>query len=122
MAHPFAVERLWLFTRPEERHGYHPRPAATSARSFQKGYLVRIHRTCSLFLILSMRPSTVHLADTRPHSPTALTYEPIAHTSIIGSTHAIYGEVDNTPICAYRLLSYPICQLGSYNVMLFFCR
>jgi hypothetical protein len=98
-----------------------PRPAATHARCFQKGYLVRIHRTYFLFLILSMRPSTVHLADTRPHSPSTLTYEPITHTSIIGSIHAIYGEVDYAPKCAYRLLSYPICQLGSHNVTLSHC-
>jgi hypothetical protein len=55
---------------PQLRSLLLPRPAATSARCFQKGYLVRIHRTCSLFLILSMRLSTVHLADARPHSPT----------------------------------------------------
>jgi hypothetical protein len=96
---------------PQLRSLLPPRPAATSARCFHKGYLLRIHRTCSLFLILSMRPSTVHLADTRPHSPTTLTYEPITHTSIIGSTHVIYDEVDYAPTCAYRLLSHPICQL-----------
>jgi hypothetical protein len=68
---------------PQLRSSLPPRPAATSARCCPKGYLVRIHRTCSLFLILSIRPSTAHLADTRPHSPMTLTYEPITHTSII---------------------------------------
>ena len=37
----------------------------------------------SLFLILSMFSSTVHLADTRPHSRTTLVYESSTHTGTI---------------------------------------
>ena len=94
-----------------------PSPVTASARCFQKGYLVRIYRAWSLFFILSMCPSTVHLDDTRPHSPPTLPYESITHTSFIGSTHAIYREADHAPTCVYRLLSFPICQLGSHNIM-----
>ena len=46
---------------------------------------MRIYRAWSLFLVLSM---TVHLADTRPHSPATLAYKSITHTPFIGSTHA----------------------------------
>jgi len=109
MARAFAI-------RPEERHGFpFPRPATTNTQCFLKGYLVRIDRAWSLFFILSMCSSTVHLADTRLHSHTPLTYESITHTSTTGSTHAIYGEADHAPTCAYCLLSFPICQLGSHN-------
>ena len=55
---------------------------------------------------------TVHLADTQPHSPTALAYEPITHASTIGSSHAINGKADHTPTCAYRLPSFPIVNLA----------
>jgi len=61
-----------------------------------------------------MCPSTVYLADTRPHSRTTLAYESITHTSTINSTHATYGEAYHASTCAYRLLSFSICQLGSY--------
>ena len=59
-----------------------------------------------------MCASTVHLADTRPHSPTALAYESITHASIIGSSHDVYGKADYAPTCAYRLLSSPIVNLA----------
>jgi hypothetical protein len=77
-------EREWSKLSQSSYYGYSPvqrnvpgSPAAVTATAqtsrhqhpvFPKDYLVRIHRTCSLFLILSMHPSTVHLADTRPHS------------------------------------------------------
>ena len=67
---------------------------------FQKGYLVRIHRAWSHFLILSM---CIHLADSRPHSLTALAYESITRTIIITSSHAIYGRAGHAPTCVYRL-------------------
>jgi len=85
---------------------------------FPKGYLTCIYRAWSLFPIVSMCPSTVHLADTRPHNPTTLANGSIIHTSLIGSTHAIYREADHALTCAYRLLSFPICQLGSHNITL----
>jgi len=128
MVYTFAIELLWLFSCAGKRHGFpsfghrycpnQSQPVATSARCFQKGYLVRINRACSLFLVLSMLTSTVHLADTRPHSPATLAYKSITRTSIIASTHTIYGEADHAPTCVYRLLSSPICQLGSHNIML----
>jgi len=62
-----------------------------------------------------MRSSAVYLADTRPHSPTTLAYEPITHTSFIGSTHTIYREADHALTCAYRLLSLPMYPLGSHS-------
>jgi hypothetical protein len=65
-----------------------------------------------------MRFSTVYIANTQPHSPTTLAYESITHTSIIHSTRAIYGEADHALTCPYRLLSFPICQLGSHNIRL----
>ena len=55
---------------------------------------------------------TVRLADTQPHSPTALTDESIAHASIIGSSHAINGKADHALTCAYRLPSFPIVNLA----------
>ena len=58
----------------KERHR-----STTSARYFQKGYVGRIYRAWNLFLILSMCSSNVHLADTRPHSPTTLAYDPHKH-------------------------------------------
>jgi len=90
-------------------------PVTTSAQYFQKGYSVHIYRAWSIFLILSMCPSTVHLADTRPQSPSTLGYESI-HTSFIGSTHAIYREADHALKCAYRFLLLPICPFGSHNI------
>ena len=54
----------------------------------------------------------VHLADTQPHSPTALAYESITHASIIGSSHAIYVKADHAPTCAYRLPSLPILNFA----------
>jgi len=91
------------------------------ARCFQNGYLVRIYHAWSLFLILSMCPSTVRLADTGLHSPTTLAYESITHTSFIDNTHAIYGEAGHAPTCASCLLSFPICLLGSHNITLSHC-
>ena len=98
-----------------------PRPATTSARCFQKCYSVCIYRAWSLFLILSTCCSTVHFADTRPHSPTTLAYESIIHRSTISNTHTIYRENEHAPTCAYRHLSFPICQLGSHNIALSHC-
>ena len=118
MVHVCAIELLWLFTRPEGSPAIGPRYCA---RCFQNGYMVRIYRAWSLFLILSMCSSTVHLADTGPHSPTALAYESIAHTSFIDNTHAIYGEAGHAPTCAYYLLSFPICLLGSHTITLSHC-
>ena len=83
--------------------------------------LVRTCRAWSLFLIWSMCSSAIHLADTRPHSPTTITYKDSPHTSIIGSSHTIYGEAGYAPTCAYRLLSFPVCQLGSHNIALSHC-
>ena len=67
------------------------------------------------------RAPDVHFADTRPHSPTTLTYEDSPHTSIIGSSHTTYGEAGHVMICAYCHLSFPICQLGSHNIALSHC-
>ena len=52
---------------------------------------------------------TVHLADTQPHSPTALAYESITHASIIGGSHA---KADYAPTCAYCLPSFPVVHLA----------
>jgi len=118
MVHAFAIELLCIFIRPDERHGFPATitvtalPCHTNARCF---ILVRFYR---LLITLSMCSSTVHLADTRPHSRTTLTYESITHTSFIGSTHAIYREADHALPCAYRLLSFSVCPLGSHNVTL----
>jgi len=77
---------------PRLRSPLLPSPVITNARCFHKGYLVRIYR---LFLTLSMCSLTVHLADTRPHSPTTVAYESIARTSFIGSTYAIHRKADH---------------------------
>jgi len=74
--------------------------------------LVRFDR---LLITLSMCSLTVHLADTRPHSRTTLTYESITHTSLIGGTYAIYREADHGLPCVYRLLSFSSRPLGSHN-------
>ena len=50
--------------------------------------------------LLATCSSTFHLAHTRPHSLTTLTYESTTHTSTTGSTHAIYGKLDHAPTCA----------------------
>jgi hypothetical protein len=81
MAHAFALELLWLFSRPQERHGF---PSlghryCPEASGTPKGYLVRIYHAWSLSLILFVCFPTVRLADTRPNSPTALAYESTAH-------------------------------------------
>ena len=55
---------------------------------------------------------TVHVTDTRPHSPTTVAYESITHASIIGSSYTIYGEADHASTCAYRLPSFPIINLA----------
>jgi len=91
-------------------------PSTTSARCFQNGYLGRTYRAWSLFLILSMCSSTVHLADTRPHIPPTVAHKYITHTSFISNTHATYGEAGHAPTYVYRLLLFPICQLGSHNI------
>jgi hypothetical protein len=88
------------------------RPATTSARCFQNSYLVRICRRWSPFLNVSMCSSTVHLADTFPHSSTTLAYESITHTSIISSTQTIYTEADHALTCACRLLLFPVVNLA----------
>ena len=98
-----------------------PRPPTTSAQCFQKCYLVCIYRAWSLFLILSTCCSTVHFADTRPHSPTTLAYESIIHRSATSNIHSIYRENRHTPTCAYPHLSFPICQLGSNDIALSHC-
>ena len=93
-----------------------PRPANTSARCFQKCYLVCIYRAWSLFLILSTCCPTVHFTHTRPHSPTTLAYESITHRSTTSNTHTIHCENGHAPICAYCHFSFPLCQLGSHNI------
>ena len=75
----------------------------------------------SLFLILSTCSLTVHIADTRSHSPTTFAYESIIHRSAISNTDTIYCEIGHAPICAYYQLSFPICQLGSHNIALSHC-
>ena len=103
----------------EDRHRSATVTAQTSHHEwpvFSNGYLVHVCRAWSLFLIRSMCSLTVHLADTRPHSPTTLAYED--SPSIIGSSHTIYGETGHEQTCAYRLLSFPICQPGSHNIAL----
>jgi len=67
MVHAFAIELLWLFTRPEGSPALGHRYCA---RCFQDGYLVRTYHAWPLFLIVSMCFSTVHLTDAGPHSPT----------------------------------------------------
>jgi hypothetical protein len=70
-----------------------------------------------------MRLSTVHLADTRPHSPTTLTYESVTHIGTIGSTHAIDGEADHAPTCAYVRIAVfrsPFVNLAHAFSSLFF--
>ena len=67
-----------------------------------------------------MRCSTVHFADTRPHSHTTLAYGSIRRRTI-SNTHTIYRENGHAPTCAYRHLSFPIGQLGSYNIALSHC-
>jgi hypothetical protein len=103
---------------PQLRSPSPPRPAATSTRCFQKiiwcvsTALVPYSSSCPC----TLRPSISLILDLIAQT---LAYEPITHTSIIGSTHAIYGEVDHALTCTYPLLSYPICQLGSHSVTLF---
>jgi len=106
---------------PQFRSPLLPSLVTTQHMVFPKGYLVRIYHAWSLFLILSMFSSTVHLADTPPHSRTTLAYESITHTSTINSTHAIYGEADCAPTCAYRLPSFPFVNLAHPNIALSHC-
>ena len=51
--------------------------------------------------LYSICSSTVHLADTRPHSPATLDNGPLPHTSIIGSSHIIHGEAGHAPTCLH---------------------
>ena len=75
-------------------------------QGLQRGYLVRIYRDWVHFSTCS---NTILQADTRPYSPTTL-LEPITHAGITNCTDAVYGKVDHTPTCAYRLLSFPASQ------------
>ena len=59
------------------------------------------HGPYSSLYLCALCSSAVHLADTRPHSPTTVAYESITHTSFIGSTYAIYREADHAPTFAY---------------------
>jgi len=120
MDHGFAIELLWRFSRLVECHGFpssghcycpaQSPPTPGASRSF--GAYIALGPYSSSYLCA---PPTVHLADTRPHSPTSLAYKSITHTSFIGSTHTIYRKGDHAPTCAYLLLSFPICPLGSHT-------
>jgi len=78
MVHTFAIATMAILLSrgtprvPELRSLFLPSPVSTGARCFQNGYLVRIYRAWSPFFILSMCLSTVHLANTGPHSPSTL--------------------------------------------------
>ena len=72
-----------------------PRPATTSGRCLQNGYLVRIYRAWSLFLILSVCPSAVHLADTRHHS----------HNPYLQSPHGLPTDSPSTTRSLVRILA-----------------
>jgi len=58
---------LWVRSPASVTVTTHIKPPA--AQVPPKGYLVRIDCSSPLFLNVSMCSSTVHLADTRPHSP-----------------------------------------------------
>jgi len=111
MAHGFAIKLLWRFSCPGNTTGS-PATVTVNAQPshqhpvFQNGYVVRIYRAWSLFLILSMCSSTIHFADTRPHSPTTFAYDSITHTSFVGITPYHLCEADHAPTCAYRFLRF----------------
>ena len=77
--------------------------------------------TLSPFLNLSLCFLTVRLTDIWPHSSTTLAYKSITLTTFIGSTHATFSKAGHTPTCAYRLLSFPVCPLGSQNTAISHC-
>jgi hypothetical protein len=99
MVHAFALELLWPFSRPEDRHRFpcfdhrdhpdHQRPV------FPKGCLVRDLSSWS-FLVLATSSETVHHSFVSPsgslqltldlHNPASLTNEPMIYTSTTGST------------------------------------
>jgi len=116
MVHGFAIELLWVFTHPEEPHGF---------TSFG-------HRYCpaqspptpgvskKVIWCVSMCPSTVHLADTRPHNSTTLAYGSMAHTSFIGSTHAIIVELVMHRHVRITFFRFPFVNLAHITSHSFF--
>ena len=100
--HASAIELLWPFTRPEGRHRF----PSFSRRYFPNqlplapGVPKKVIRCVSIALVFC---PLFHLYAPRPHSLTILAYESTTHTSIIGRTNAIYGEVDRVPTCVYRI-------------------
>jgi len=119
MVRALAIELLWIFIHPEDIIGSLAMITVTTLSSHTTP---NVPKTVSLvcfyrpLIILSMCSSTTHLADTRPHSCTTLTYESTTHTSFIGSTHNIYREANHALPCGYCLLSFSVCPLGSHNV------
>jgi len=78
MVHALAIELLWIFIRPEDVTGSLAMITVTTLSSHTMPgvpKVVSLVRFYCLLIILSMCSSTTHLADTRPHSHTTLTYE-----------------------------------------------
>jgi len=112
MVHAFAIELLWLLNRPEGS----PASVTVTAHGVSK-LVIR----CA-FIVLGPYSSS-YLCAPRPSISLildliALTLSPTSpsHTSFIDNTHAIYGEAGHAPTCAYCLLSFRICLLGSHNI------
>ena len=78
MVHTVALEQLWLFYHPKERHEFpssdhrfcqdQPPPAP----DISKGIWYVFITLGSLSLILATCSKPIHLADTQPYSPTTL--------------------------------------------------
>jgi len=115
-----------FFSRESEELILHQRtrlsPPLTSSSTAHSPVIATIRQSNSTARPLSHSPTDGNrrrpysLTLTLAHDDQAVIYESITYTSTIGGTHAIYGEADHVPTCAYCLLSFPICQLGSHSI------
>jgi hypothetical protein len=115
--HAFTTELLWPLTRPEGRHGFsnfnhryfpaQPPPAPSVSKMAVWCVSITLGPYFSSYLRAS-RPYISLIFD-----PIALLPSPTSPSSTQASSTA---PIDHAPTCAYRLLSFPICQLGSHDI------
>jgi len=119
MAHEFAIELVWRFPCPEERHGppsfghrYYPAQSPVPGVSKKVIWCVSIALgPCSSSYLCAPRPSISLQLDLVALPPSPMSPSPTQASS--ASLHTICREAGHAPTCAYCLLSFPICPLGS---------